>query len=130
MSNIEIIKAYHAKLWDDKDLSAIDAFFDHEATIYSPVNTTQGVEAIKETMSTWLTAFPDLKVHWDDFICDETKVVARWHAQGTQKGAFQELPASNQKVRYTGITIYELADGKIINYWAIVDMLSILYQLQ
>jgi len=130
MNNLVIIKSYHEQIWDNKVVEAIDEFFHVDATIHSPINTTKGLKDIKATMSTWLKAFPDLKVHWDDYIYDETKVVARWHAEGTQTGSFQALPPSSQKVKYTGITIYELSEGKIINYWASVDMLTILYQLQ
>jgi len=129
MSNLDIIKAYHAKIWDDKDLSAIDEYFAKDAVIQSPIKTTQGIEAMKEVIAQWLDAFPNLTVYWDDFICEGDKVVSRWHVMASQNGAFLCREPSNKEVNYSGVTIYQLDGGKITQYWAIVDMDTLKSQL-
>jgi hypothetical protein len=50
---------------------------------------------MKEIMLQWLKAFPMLKVHWDDFICEESKVVSRWRAEGVHEGDFLKCIKSN-----------------------------------
>lgn len=129
MSHLDTIKQYHTLIWDKKDIHAVDQFFDSEALIHSPVKTTQGTESMKSVITQWHQGFPDLVVHWDDFICEDDKVVSRWHAEGTQRGEFLSKQPTNNKVTYSGMTIYQLRDNKIVQYWAMVDMGSIEKQL-
>ena len=85
---------------------------------------------MKEVIEKWLNAFPDLTVEWEDFIEEGNKVVSRWKATGTHLGGFFETSPSHQEVSYSGVTIYTLnKKGKVIEYWALVDMHAIMSQL-
>ncbi len=84
MSSLTLIQEFHAALWDNHDISAIDRFFHEDVVVASPVESTVGTAKLKEIMEKWQTGFPNLKVHWDDYITEGNKVVARWHA-GTLK---------------------------------------------
>ena len=130
MSNKEVIKNYTKRLWHDQDLSVIDDFFVSDAVIHSPLNTTQGAITMKQVVGKWLTAFPDLRIESDDFIAEGHQVVHRWKASGTHMGSFFDTSPSHQEVTYSGITIFTLnADAKVTEYWALVDMHTILAQL-
>ena len=130
MKNLTIIKSFHTKIWDEKDLSAIDEFFATDALIHSPVRKTQGTSDMKKVISLWHQAFPNLKVYWDDFICEGDKVVSRWHAKGQQEGDFLDYKVSKKEVNYSGVTIYQLDNGMITEYWTIVDMETLKEQLK
>ena len=129
MNNLDIIKAYHEALWADKNINSIDDVFAEDAMIHSPVSITQGTDNMKQVIATWLDAFPELTVHWDDYICDENKVVSRWHASGVQQQAFMRIEATGKEVNYQGVTIYEITNKKVTKYWALVDMQTIFKQL-
>lgn len=129
MQNLIIIKDYHSQLWDEKNIAAIDTFFSDNAEIHSPVENVLGTEKMKAIITEWFTGFPDLMVTWDDFICDENKVVSRWHAQGSHQGEFLGISATQRAVAYSGITIYQLDNEKINQYWALVDMHTLMQQL-
>lgn len=130
MNNKDIIKNYSKRLWEDKDLTAIDEVFVEDAVIHSPMNTSTGSITMKEAVEKWLSAFPDLSIEWADFISEGNKVVSRWRATGTHMGTFFDTSPSHQEITYSGITIYTLNDaGKVIEYWALVDMHAILSQL-
>lgn len=122
MKNLEIIKAYHKKIWVDKDLKAIEEHFAKDAHIHSQLKTIQGIEAMVELISKWHDAFNDLEVFWDDFICDGTKVVSRWHAKGHLKAKNTTQGSLHEATEYTGVTIYQVEDAKIVKYWSIIDM--------
>jgi hypothetical protein len=76
MTNLQLIKDYQKLVWDNKDISAIEIYFHEDALINSPVKKTKGVEQLKEVIKNWHNGFPNLKVHWDDFICEKDQVVA------------------------------------------------------
>lgn len=130
MKNKQIIETFSRRLWDDKDLTAIDEFMVDDAVIHSPLNTTTGTITMKEVVQKWLTAFPDLMVKSHDIIAEDNKVVWCWEASGTHLGSFFDTSPSHQEVQYSGVTIYTLNNqGKIIEYWALVDMHAIMRQL-
>ena len=130
MNNKDIIKRYCQRLWHEKDLSAITDTFVEDAVIHSPLNTTQGAITMKEVIERWLNAFPDLTVEWQDFIAEGNKVVSRWKATGTHLGSFFDTSPSHHEVSYSGVTIYTLnKEGKVMEYWALVDMHAIMSQL-
>lgn len=128
-NNLQIIKDYQKAVWDDKNIQAIDRFFDTKALIHSSISSTQGTDEMKKIILKWYSAFPDLKVLWDDFICDENKVVSRWHAVGQHQEEFLGVKPTSKVINYTGVTIYQLKNEKIQEYWSFVDIHGILKQM-
>src|SRR5947209_3977574 len=43
----------------------------------------RGPEVLKQTVSMYRTAFPDVRLTVDDVISADDKVVLRWHSEGT-----------------------------------------------
>lgn len=129
-SNKDLIIAYSKALWNERNTDVIDMYFAKDARIHSPFHTCQGSDTMHDIVEKWLSAFPDLSIKWDEFIAENDKVVSRWSAEGTHLGGFFDTKPTYREVRYTGITIYQLKDGKIIDYRALVDMHAILSQLE
>ena len=48
-------------------------------------------------------------------------VVARFTARGTHTGAFQGIPATGTAGTVTGIAIYRVSSGKIVEQWLEYD---------
>ena len=130
MSNKDIIIEYSRRIWEDHDLDYIDQVFHKDAIIHSPLNVRSGTTTMRETIDKWLTAFPDLEINWLDFVAEGNKVVSRWRALGTHLGSFFETSPSHTDVSYSGVTFYTFEDGKVAEYWALVDMHNLLRQLE
>ena len=128
-TNKNIVINYLQAVWEDRDLSAIDNFFAKDAVIHSPLSTVQGQETMKDIMEKWQAAFPELSILWEDFIAEGDKVVCRWKACGTYIGGFFNTSPSHKEVVFSGVMTYRLDNGKIVEYWNLVDMHSILTQL-
>lgn len=75
------------------------------------------------------TAFPDMRVEIEDLIAADDRVVTRVRMQGTNQGPFMGIPPSNAKVSATGMEIYRLVDGIIVEHWAQFDLMGIMRQL-
>jgi steroid delta-isomerase-like uncharacterized protein len=74
-------------------------------------------------------AFSDLRRPVEDLVAEGDKVVARWTSTGTHDGSFQGIPPSGKTVTTSGITVFRLEDGKIVEEWSESDMLGMLQQL-
>ena len=132
MTPLDIIKRYSERLWVNKDISAIDDFFHSDATIISAVDglATQGSDKMKTVAKQWLQAFPELKVEFEDFICEGNKVVSQWKGHGVHINTFMGYPATNKTICYNGATIYEIKAEKIVKYSAIINLLPLIKQLE
>ena len=76
-----------------------------------------------------LAAFPDGRTTTDDLVAEGDKVVERFTFVGTQKGDFMGIPASGKQVRVTGMSIFRIANGKIVEHWGENDAMGLLMQL-
>jgi steroid delta-isomerase-like uncharacterized protein len=56
-------------------------------------------------------------------------VVSRIVGKGVHAGELLGIPATNKEVETDGIAIHRVRDGKIVEYWSVVDVASILQQV-
>jgi predicted ester cyclase len=85
-------------------------------------------EAVEHTRQ-FLGAFPDVQVKIDDLIAEDDKVVARLLVAGTNTGSFAGQPPTGRYVTFGSFRIYRLANGKLVETWAMQDRLLLMEQL-
>jgi predicted ester cyclase len=56
-------------------------------------------------------------------------VVSHIRGRGTHEGELFGIPATNKEVETEGIAIQRIRDGKIVEYWAVVDVANVLQQV-
>jgi len=76
----------------------------------------------------FLTGLPDLKFTVDDTISEKDKLVVAWTITGTHRGEFLGVPPTNKRVSFSGITINQIENGKILESTVIWDGLGLLKQ--
>ena len=85
------------------------------ADVLSLTGEQRGRDSLKQTIRQFRTAFPDAYFSLEgDFIAEGDKVVARWKGVATQKGAFGSIPATGKSATWTGISIFRIAEGKVV----------------
>ena len=65
----------------------------------------------------------------EGLIAEDDKVVLRVTTQATQTGEFLGIAPTGRHVRFTGIVIYRLRDGKIAESWGEMDFARLWRQL-
>jgi len=90
-----------------------------------------GLDGARMVHQAGLAAFPDAQVSTEDLLAEGDKVVERWSQTMTHTGVsmFGAPAGSGKKVQITGISIYRIANGKIVEHWSQMDVVSILQQL-
>jgi predicted ester cyclase len=76
-----------------------------------------------------MMAMPDMRFTIEELLADGDIVVARFTIHGTHTGAFQGLPTTGAAATASGIAIYRLAGGKIVEQWLEYDRLGMLQQI-
>src|SRR5688572_18961996 len=59
-------------------------------------------------------------------IAEGDLVVSHIVGRGTHKGELFGIPATNREVETDGIVIHRVRDGKIVEYWSVVDVANVL----
>ena len=76
-----------------------------------------------------LQSFPDIQFVIDDALVDGDRVAVRWHNNGTHKGDFLGVPASNNPVGITGMFIARVQDGQVAETWDEWDAATLMAQM-
>ena len=88
-----------------------------------------GRESAKWVHAMIRAAFPDFHYTIEDLIAVGDRVVVRGTGRGTHRGALFSIPPTGRPVAITGIHIFRLAEGAIVEHWGNQDDLGMLQQL-
>lgn len=88
-----------------------------------------GREPYKKHVVAWRAAFPDLHVAIEDMVAEGDKVVYRWNLQGTHRSEFMGVPPTGRELVASGIVIFRVANGRIVEAWQNYDSLRLFQQL-
>ena len=102
-------------------------FRDHEM----PPETPPGPEAALHYRSMLHTAFPDLRIKIEDILAEGDRVAVRASWTGTHRGSLpmMPVPVTNRTVSFTGMVLWRIRDGKLVERWATIDRLGLQQQL-
>jgi steroid delta-isomerase-like uncharacterized protein len=87
------------------------------------------LQKANQFLGQYLNAFPAVKATVEDLMADGDKVVARVSIRGTHQGAFRGIAPSGKQIEVTGINIFRIANGKLMEHWGLTDRLAVLQQL-
>jgi predicted ester cyclase len=88
----------------------------------------EGIDGIKNVITSFRTAYPDLKLTVDEEIYAENKITIRWKVTGTNTGE-GEMPPTGKKVDFWGISVLHFANGKLTREFVAFDNHALLQQL-
>ena len=86
-------------------------------------------DAWVEFLAGFLEGFPDLHLEVQDSAADEEMVAQRILFTGTHTGPFQGLPPTNRPIRFAGLELSRMVDGKVAEHWFQMDALTLFDQL-
>jgi len=119
-----------AQFWNGKDIAGLDDTHHPNAIGHDPsLPGPPSYDSYKQSCLMYQVAFPDFHVTIDAIFAEADKVVSRWTATGTQQGELMGIPASGKGMKFTGITIYRVASGKIAETWWAYDALGVVQQI-
>jgi len=110
--------------------STIDELVAPDATIRTPLpGDATGAEKLKQVWAVLLAGLPDLALNVEDLIGEDDKVVARIVVTGTHLGDYMGLEPTGKSIAYDEIFIFRFTDGRVVETWGVVDVLSQMKQL-
>lgn len=90
---------------------------------------TIGREEYILSINTLHQGFSNLKFIIEDMIQEGEKIAVRLLVTGKNSGFYLGHEASNCPIKYSGITMKRIVNGKIIEEWQVNDSLTMLHQI-
>jgi steroid delta-isomerase-like uncharacterized protein len=115
---------------DSDDWSLVDEFVAEDFIAHNPPAPGASLdrEGLKQAAEIFRVATPGThEVAMQ--VAEGDLVVSRIVGCGTHAGELMGIPASNRHVETDGIVIHRVRDGKIVEYWSVVDVANILQQI-
>ena len=118
-------------IWNRGDLAVVDEVMAPSARYHGPhmPNGLGGRENWRQAIGMYRSAFPDSHITFEELIVSGDTVVGRWNATATHTGQLPGVAPTGKPIAIGGITIYRIANGKIVEAWEQLDMLGMWQQL-
>ncbi|MHC4700578.1 MAG: ester cyclase [Planctomycetota bacterium] len=120
------------QVWNQGNLAVADEIFATDFVNHHPSRPDViDLDSYKAWVVENRTALPDLRVviYYDMMVAEGDKVAGHWTATGTHQGEFMGIPPTGKHMTQTGMNIFRLAGGKIVEAWWSPDTLAMAEQL-
>ena len=128
--NKALVRHFYDEVFNNKNMAGVDAFVAPNIIDHSlPPGAPGEIEGVRQNITMFLTAFPDLNLTLEDIIAEGDKVVVRWTMRGTHQGASLGMPPTGKQFTLPGISLVRLDGGMAAETWVSFDQLVMLQQL-
>ena len=86
-------------------------------------------ESLKRLITSFEAAFPNYQFAIEDLVAEGDKVAVRVTSELEHQGELMGFPPTGKRATISGIFLYRIADGKIVESWIQSDRLGLLQQL-
>jgi predicted ester cyclase len=118
-----LVRRFFEEAWGKGNVVAVDEFMASDYVEHRrPSGMLPGPEGLKQLIVAYRSAFPDLTMTLDDIFAEGDMVAFRWSARGTHLGDWLGIPPTGNHVTATGITIFRIAGGKVVESWTSIDL--------
>ena len=95
----------------------------------SIVNIYVNDKKLKHHIKLFESAFPRYKLIIEDMIAEVDKVAVRATFQGIHRGELMGIQPTSKEITISGMLIYRISNGKIVEHWMKFDNLGMMEQL-
>ncbi|HET7903970.1 MAG TPA: ester cyclase [Candidatus Eisenbacteria bacterium] len=127
----EIARRWIEEIWRPGDLATFDELHAPGFRDRSAGGRGDTRNDYRRMLADFYVAFPDFRTTIEDLVADEARgtVAIRWTAAGTHRGAYLGAAPTGRAMRFAGIEIIRVAEGRIVERWGEWDGMDLLLQL-
>jgi steroid delta-isomerase-like uncharacterized protein len=129
-ANKELVRRFYEEVWNRGHTDvALEVFADdYVRHDLRPSDALPGGAGQAKIAADFRAAFPDLVFTPELLLADGDLVAARWTASGTHKGQWGAVEPTGKHVEFSGVNIFRVEDGKVVEIWNHRDDLGLLQQ--
>ncbi len=129
-NNTVLVRRHHEEIWSKGNVDAVDEMYAPEFVGHHPgAPDWIGPQSVKRIVRLVRDAFPDFRETVEDVFAAGDRVVTRFIASGTHRGAYRGIAPTGRSVAMPEMAIFRVAGGKIVEKWGALDRLDMFQQL-
>jgi predicted ester cyclase len=122
---IEAVDDNHTSDWSILDEYIAEDFVAHDPPIPGVSLDRDGMKQAAEIFRVATPGRHDITMQ----VAEDDLVVSRIVGRGVHEGELLGIPATKRDVETDGIAIHRIRDGKIVDYWVVVNVARVLQQV-
>lgn len=130
-ANKALAREFYTQVWNEHRADAAATYYAADYADHNPSvpNQPAGLDGAHAVFSAFLAAFPDVHFTLDLQLAEGDLVTTRWTASGTNSGSLMGMPATGRQVTVTGVDIFRMQGGTIVERWGSFDLAGMMQQL-
>jgi steroid delta-isomerase-like uncharacterized protein len=130
--NKALVRRFYEEVWDRGNVEFAQEVFtdDYLRHDLRPTAAAPGPQGQLQIAAAFRAAFPDLRWHVDLLLAEGDLVAGQWTASGTNTGPWAGMAATGRHATFSGVNIFRIRDGKVVEIWNHRDDLGLAQQLE
>jgi predicted ester cyclase len=129
--NKALIRSFYEEVWNKGNVEFAHQVFAENYVRHDlrPSQAEPGPAGQAKVARDFRKAFPDIHYTFDLLIAENDLVAVRWTSSATMTGKWGNIEPTGRRVTYSGVNIFRLKDGKVVEIWNHRDDLGAQQQL-
>jgi len=130
-ANKALVRRFYEEVWNRGNLDVTSEVFasDYVRHDLRPTEALPGPAGQAKVAADFRSAFPDLRMELDLILAGGDLVAARWTTAGTNTGPWGGRPPTGKRAKFSGVNIFRIRDGKIVELRNHRDDLGLMQQI-
>ncbi|MBI3973985.1 MAG: ester cyclase [Chloroflexi bacterium] len=128
--NKAIVRRYFEQVVNKVDRAAAEELVAADVVFNSPYTPqpTHDRESFLGMLDAVHAAFPDFSLVDHEMVAERDLIASRWTVYGTHQDELGGAPPTGKRLAISGLSIYRIANGKIVEGWVQDDTFQLLSQ--
>lgn len=128
--NVELVRAFHLRLWGSGDRTAIDDYVHSSAVTSMTGFEGSSAEVIAEDFDRYRGAFEDIATEIVDLLGADDRVALSWRTAGTHVGPYGDIApvATGKRITMEGVDFFRIVDAKVVEIRSFWDAAAVYRQ--
>ena len=128
--NKAIVRRLTEEFYNQGNVESAEHFFADTYAHHDPASPhVRDRDGLKQVLRAFLAGCPDLHITIDQLLAEGDMVTKRWTYHATHTGDLSGLPPTGNPITMSGLELFRLDGGKIVECWLAYDNLSLMQQL-
>jgi steroid delta-isomerase-like uncharacterized protein len=117
------------EMWNRQDANAAGEVLAADVVGHVNNQTFHGREVFQRRVAALAQAYGTASFTLEDLLVEGDRAAARWRFRGRHSGPLAGMPATGKEVSVSGMNLFRVAGGRIVEIWVNADDLGELEQL-
>jgi len=128
--NKAIVRHMTEEFYNQGNVESAERYFADTYVHHDPASPhVRDREGLKAVLRSFLSGCPDLHITIDQLLAEGDTVAKRWTYHATHTGDLAGLPPTGKRITMSGLELFRLTGGRIVECWLGYDNLSLMQQL-